>query len=361
MTDAELLQEIEPTLQQNYDDHMKTAHKLGRPFDTVAIMARATGTEPDPLVYGAAARESFQAHVAQFGETYGVDIRPVLAASFLVNLLTEDNLPHYTSRIHSKVGASPALMAFANEWTAEEDSHGEIMRDYALLSGLIGRDEFAVIDGKKYHQGRVSQLREGTEIDPPNMFDAFSYLSLQEHLTKEAHIGLRWLLDNVGVQIMSPISGDEQNHYEFYVKALQAAASVDPDTTLVNMHAVFSGFEMPGKKGIPRFAKHALNISLAGIFDLETIAQSKRVIADRIQLANAAPQSDNGKQAQEELLVMTSDKAIADQRNFMEGLRDSQPATNRSGLSPFILGRTIDYKMSDSIIPRITGFQSIQQ
>lgn len=359
MTDAELLQEIEPTLQQNYEDHMTTANRLGRPFDTVAIMARATGTEPDPLAYGAAARESFQEHIAQFGETHGVDIRPVLAASFLVNLLTEDNLPHYTSRIHSKVGASPALMAFANEWTAEEDSHGEIMRDYALLTGLIGRDDMAIINGTVYHRGRVSQLRSGTEIDPPNMFDAFSYLSLQEYLTKEAHISLRWLLDDVGIQVMSPISGDEQNHYEFYVKALEAAMSADPDATLVNMYSVFSGFEMPGKKGIPRFAKHALSIGLAGIFDLETIAQSKRVITDRVKLADTTPTTDEGKQAQEELLDMTTDEAITEQRAFMETLRDSQPTTTRTGLSPFILGRTIDYKMSGTVIPRITGLQRV--
>lgn len=350
MRDSELLHEIEPQLEQAYEDHMfairdKHSHDpvaTKRPFSPVTQLAEVAGTEEDPLIYGPVLRDDYDTHIKNFEETYGVDIKPVLAAAFLVNLLTEDNLPHYTSRIHSKGAGSEALMLFANEWTAEEDAHGVIMRDFALLTGLIGSRDISLISHVDYDTGRVSQLRAGTEIDPPTLQHAFAYLPLQEHLTKEAHKKLGWVLPPMGRRVMNPIAGDEQNHYEYYFKAAKASLDVDPDGALITMNQVYGSFSMPGALGIPEFDDRSITIGLSGIFDLETIAQSKQTIIKKLEVENADPSTDTAKEAQESLLKETSDRSVKRQRKLMERLRDSAFKDQTSGITPFILGKTID-------------------
>lgn len=351
MLDSELLREIEPKIQIAYEDHMQsikdkssddpTAYK--RPFSPVSQLATVAGTNTDPLEYGPVLRKDYETTITDFGETYGVDVRPVLASSFLVNLLTEDNLPHYTSRIHGKVSGSEALMRFANEWTAEEDTHGVIMRDYALLTGLIGDRETSLISNANYDAGRTSQLRNGTEIDPSSLQVAFAYLSLQEHLTKEAHKKLGWILPKMGQKVMNPIVGDEQNHYEFYRKLSEESLRVDPDGSLIAMNDVYNNFSMPGAVGIPDFNKHSLVIGLSGIFDLETIALSQQIIANKLSISSIEPTTYEGKQAQEQLLAITSNEAIAEQKHIMESFRDLNTNEQPNGLAPFILGKTIDF------------------
>lgn len=351
MLDSELLHEIEPKIQIAYEDHMESIRdKLSddstatkRPFSPVTQLANVAGTSTDPLEYGPILRQDYESTIIDFGETYGVDIRPILASSFLVNLLTEDNLPHYTSRIHGKVSGSEALMLFANEWTAEEDTHGVIMRDYALLTGLIGDRETSLISNASYDIGRTSQLRNGTEIDPSSLQVAFAYLSLQEHLTKEAHKKLGWILPKMGQRVMNPIVGDEQNHYEFYRKLSEASLEIDPDGTLVAMNDIYSNFSMPGALGIPDFINHSMAIGSSGIFDLETIAQSQQNIANKLSISLVKPVTDEGKRAKEQLLINTSDEAVAQQKHIMERFRDAITITQPDGLAPFILGRTIDF------------------
>lgn len=349
MKDSDLLREIEPRLELAYNEHMQSiASKQDgqpdkRPFSAVEQLARSANTEPDPLEYGPVFREDYNNHVSVFAEEYGVDIQAIIGASFLVNLLTEDNLPHYTSRIHSKVHESPALSAFANEWTAEEDTHGVIMRDYALLSGMIGESELSAIPQTTYHQGRVQQLRTGTEINPQDLQIAFTYLTLQELLTKEAHKKEGWILPPTGRKIMNPVAGDEQNHYEFYRKASQASLEVDPDGTLIKMNHVYKEFSMPGRLGIPNFDRLALVIGLSGIFDLETIAQSMQTVAKKLDIASSIPKTDEAKEAKESLIATTSDEAVSQQRNLMESLRDQQQLSSINGLVPFIIGKTVEY------------------
>lgn len=354
MENKELLYHIEPQIEQAYAEHMDsissrdTSNKIiyKRPFSPTSTLADAAGTNNDPLEYGEVLREDHESNMARFSESLGVDIRPVLAASFIVNLLTEDNLPHYTSRIHSKVNQSSALSVFANEWTAEEATHGLLMRDYALLTGIIGDRETALISHSQYDSGRTNQLRNGTEIDPQDLQHAFAYLTLQELLTKEAHNKLGWLLASSGQKAMRPISGDEQNHYEFYRKASEASLDVDPDGTLIAMNSVYSEFSMPGRLGIPEFDTHALTIGISGIFDLESIAQAKQTIVNKLHIEQAAPSSDAGKRAQELLLKNTSDRAVNKEKRIMERLRDNEPAILDNNLAPFILGKTVEFTYS---------------
>ena len=345
---------------------METLRGRREPLYPPTVLARASDSLDidgnlirDPLIYGPVLRAGFQEHLATFGERYGVDVGPVLAAAFLVNLLTEDNLPYYTHKNLGVAGENETLNAWVREWTAEEDSHGVLMRDYALLSGLIA--DHGVIAHATYHAGRSQQLRSGTEIDPSSTFHALAYLTLQELLTKEAHNRLGWLLDSVGRSVLRPISGDEQNHFEFYLALNHAALEVEPDATLRAMHDVYASFDMPGKVGIPDFGNLAAIVGLSGIFDLTTIARSMKDIADKLRLADAQPLTDAGRRAQAAMVELTTEEAVHQQQELMERLRaQAADAPGRSGLKDFILGATIDFRYVDTVAgPRIVSLQEV--
>ena len=360
------MEQINPTIEQAYHDHMKTRRGRREPLYPPTVLARAAGgdgvaAEParDPLVYGPILRDSLQAHIASFSNDFGVDVRPVLAASFLVNLLTEDNLPYYTHKNLGVARSNEVLQTWVREWTAEEDAHGVLMRDYALLSGLIG--DAGVIDHATYHAGRAQQLRSGTEIDPPTNFDALAYLTLQEHLTKEAHNALGWLLDRRGRSVLRPIGGDEHNHFEFYLALSRAALAVDPDVTIIAMRDVYRSFDMPGKVGIPGFTDLATTIGLSGVFDLATIARSMQRIAVKLDIPDVRPTTDWGQRAQTELVELTDDSGVERRQRLMESLRAGvSTAPGDDGLRTFVLGATIDFQRVDTGAgSRIVGLQAI--
>ncbi len=362
-----LLSEIDDTIVAAHEAHMRTPHGRREPLYPPSVLARAARTttasgdaDRDPLAYGPVLRQGLQDHLRDFGDEYGVDVRPVLAAAFLVNLLTEDNLPHYTHKSMVIAGGSDALVEWVQEWTAEEDAHGVLMRDYALLSGLIA--DGGVIDHATYLAGRTSQLRHGTEVDPPSSYHAFAYLTLQEHLTKEAHNGLSWLLDRAGRTALRPVAGDEQNHYEFYLALSGAALAIDPDAALIGIRDAYTSFEMPGRVGIPGFDDLALVIGVAGVFDLATIAGSMRTIATKLGIGDVAPITDAGRRAQAELLALTGERGVRRRRTVMERVRAQVPtAPGPDGLRPFVLGVTIEHDRVDTPAgPRIVGLRRVE-
>jgi acyl-[acyl-carrier-protein] desaturase len=374
VTPAPLLTLIEPAIESAYDSHMATPRGLREPIYPPTVLARAAETQDangvtdrDPLSYGPVLRARFQEHVASFDERYGVDVRPVLAAAFLVNLLTEDNLPYYTHKNLDLAGASEALITWVHEWTAEEDAHGVLMRDYALLTGLIA--DGGIIEHATYAAGRTRQLRAGTEIDPPGLAHALAYLTLQELLTKEAHNALSWLLDASGRSVMRPISGDEHNHFGFYLALSAAALEADPDASLVAMDQVYAAFAMPGRAGIPDFDQLATTVGLAGIFDPAAVARSMRRIVERLDVGGAAPVSDAGRAAQASVLERTGERAVARKQALMERLRGRAAASGSGsaapapdGLRPFLLGVTIDFEYVQTVTgPRIVDLRAVPE
>src|SRR3982751_2720197 len=60
---------------------------------------------------------------------------PVRSALF-VNLLTEDNLPHYFETIN-RVFGHEAWRVWARRWTAEEMRHATVIRDYVTVTRAL--------------------------------------------------------------------------------------------------------------------------------------------------------------------------------------------------------------------------------
>ena len=183
---------------------------------------------------------------------------PVRDALF-VNLLTEDNLPYYFATIDRIFGPGP-WGEWARRWTAEEQRHSIVIRDYLTVTRAL--------DPVELERGRMGQVSGGVVPEPPTAADTLVYVALQELATRVAHRNTGKLLgDPVGYEVMARVAADENMHYLFYRDATTAALAIDPSGVVLAIDRQVREFEMPGT-GIAGFAARAASIARAGIYDL---------------------------------------------------------------------------------------------
>jgi acyl-[acyl-carrier-protein] desaturase len=185
----------------------------------------------------------------------------VARTSFLVNLLTEDNLPSYHREIHTMFGRrDSAWMAWIHRWTAEEGRHSIVLRDYLVVTRNV--------DPVALERGRMQVMETGYERDERDALHGMAYVAFQELATRISHRNTgRYSQDPVADRIMARIAADENLHMVFYRDLIDAAFDVDPSRTLHAVADELVGFEMPGAV-MPGFTRMAAQIADAGIYDL---------------------------------------------------------------------------------------------
>ncbi len=180
--------------------------------------------------------------------------------SLVVNLLTEDNLPYYTTAIHGLFGTDHAWGAWARRWTAEEGRHSIVIRDYLTVTRAV--------DPVALERGRMQQMCHGFHQPIDGPAEGFVYVALQELATRIAHRNTGKLMsDPAGYEVMARVAADENMHFLFYRDVATAAIAVDPSAMVLAMERQVREFEMPGT-GIEGFRDHAVAIAKAGIYDL---------------------------------------------------------------------------------------------
>ena len=245
---AQILAEIEPVAGRLLERHMGVAkewfpHEMV-PYDRGKNFESGAQWSPGD---------------ADFGDA-GIEIdEPVRDALFL-NLLTEDNLPHYFRDIDRLFGSDSSYGEWARNWTAEEGRHSIVMRDYMTVSRAV--------DPVALERARMIQVRGGQVPDPGDAIEALAYVSMQELATRISHRNTGKLMkDEIGTAIMSRVGNDENLHYLFYRDLTSAALEVDPSTTVIAIERAVRNFEMPGT-GIPDYERMAREVARAGIYDL---------------------------------------------------------------------------------------------
>lgn len=183
-----------------------------------------------------------------------------MRSSLFVNLLTEDNLPYYTSTIMSLFGTDGAWGAWVRRWTAEEGRHSIVLRDFVTVTHSL--------DLVALERARMAQVECGQVPLPIDPQSGLVYAALQELATRVAHHNTGKLLDDpAGREVMKRVASDENRHYLFYRDLADAAFQIDPSGMLVAVEREVRTFEMPGT-GILNFSNHAKSIARAGIYDL---------------------------------------------------------------------------------------------
>ena len=240
MDDASLLTELVPTAERLYARHLDTAKEWF----------------PHTFVPWGRGRDFVEGEVWEESEYPMPD---AVRSALFVNLLTEDNLPYYFHTIDNRFGNDDVFRSWNRRWTAEENRHAIVMRDYLTVTRAL--------DPVALERARMAQMCAAVVPEPESVPDGLSYVALQELATRISHRNTGKLLeDKVGYEVMARVAADENLHYLFYRDLVTASLELDPSRTVCAIARQVKEFEMPGV-GIVDFSTHAGAIARAGIYD----------------------------------------------------------------------------------------------
>ncbi|MDQ2849502.1 MAG: acyl-ACP desaturase [Actinomycetota bacterium] len=239
---AHLLEELEPVVAENLDRHMRIAKEWHPhdyiPYDQGRNFAAMGGTDWAP-------------EDSKLSET--------AKAAMFTNLLTEDNLPSYHREIATRFGRDGAWGTWVGRWTAEENRHGIVMRDYLVVTRGV--------DPVELERARMDYMTSGYDSGDKTALEAVTYVSFQELATRVSHRNTgRVTEDPVADKMLARISKDENLHMIFYRNIVEAALKIAPDETLQAILKEVKGFEMPGAT-MAGFRRSSMLIAKAGVYD----------------------------------------------------------------------------------------------
>lgn len=276
MNDEAILHELTPKAEELLERHMRTTkewfpHSLV-PWERGVSMAE--GYEWDPRAF---------------------PLPDVVRSSLFVNLLTEDNLPYYSAHIAGILGRKhEAWTEWNHRWTAEEDRHAMVIRDYLMVTQAV--------DPYELERARMQQMTTAIVPEPPSVADTLAYVALQELATRISHRNTgKMVEDPAGYEVMARVATDENFHFLFYRDAFNELLKIDPSTGVIALERQVREFEMPGT-GIPNFKRHAYAIAKAGIYDVashhDQILQPVVMRHYKVdQLEGLSPEAEQARQA----------------------------------------------------------------
>lgn len=178
-----------------------------------------------------------------------------------INILTEEGLPHFHRLIAEHLGTRNFWSKWNNLWTAEEDRHGNILRDYIRDSRLLN---FRALETMQFNY-----LRSGFAPDwGSDPYKLFIYTSCQEKATQISHINTGKMAagqEPLLVAITQKIAQDESRHYAFYMNVFREIIRRDPNEALAAASTIMPAIDMPGIS-IQNFNDYADVIRRAGIY-----------------------------------------------------------------------------------------------
>jgi len=243
-------------------------------FETRALLKQLETAVEENLGRHLAAAEDWMPHeyvpwsegrnfAALAGEPWSVEqsrLAPIARTALELNLLTEDNLPSYHRELGHTFGRDGAWGVWLNRWTAEEGRHASCIRDYLLVTR--GADP----DGLE--RARMATVQAGWDSGDKPLLHACAYVSFQELATRVSHRNTgRYCEDPIATKLLARIAMDENLHMIFYRNLVQAALEIAPSQTVRAIADEVVGFAMPGSV-VPGFARKAVQIAQAGIYDL---------------------------------------------------------------------------------------------
>lgn len=216
-----------------------------------------------------------------------------------LNLVTEEGLPHFHRTVADHLGDRGPWRAWNNLWTAEEDRHGAVLRDYCRAAGLL--------DTPALERMQFEYLRAGFhprwERDP---YRLLVYTSLQEKATQIAHAntGKRCAEHEPTLgALLARLATEEARHHAFYRQVFAEILARDPDRALESAAQVMPRLEMPGAT-MPHFEEIADVERRLGIYGPRDYL---RIVEDLIRfwkIESLVGLGETGRRAQEKILAV---------------------------------------------------------
>ena len=311
LTQVDLLRELEPIAAREVDRHLVAAKPWHPhdyvPWDEGRNFAAMGGVDWDP-------KQSKLSDLAK--------------AAMVVNLLTEDNLPSYHRDIALAFTRESAWGVWVGRWTAEENRHGIVMRDYLVVTR--GVDQVAL------ENDRMTHMTNGFDpvlSIPPGTAELFVhtlvYVSFQELATRVSHRNTGMICgDPVAERMLQRIAADENLHMIFYRNLYEATFEAVPDLAMEALAAVVTNFQMPGA-GMPNFRRNGVLMAKHGIYDLrQHLDEVIKPILRRWRVFDRTDLTCQGERAREELVAYLQDLETVRVPKF-EDQRDRALARDR--------------------------------
>ncbi|MDI9915002.1 acyl-ACP desaturase [Rhodococcus sp. IEGM 1379] len=247
LTQLELLQELQPVAEENVNRHISMA-KEWHPHDYVPW--------DEGRNFAAMGGEDWSLEQSQLGE--------VARAAMITNLLTEDNLPSYHREIAENFSQDGAWGTWVGRWTAEENRHGIVMRDYLVVTRAVDPVELERL--RMEHM--VTGYNPAVPDDGAGVLHSVAYVTFQELATRVSHRNTgKACNEPVADKMLQRIAADENLHMIFYRNICAAALDLAPDQTLKSVSNIVQNFQMPGS-GMPNFRRNGVLMAKHGIYDL---------------------------------------------------------------------------------------------
>ncbi|MBY4214793.1 acyl-ACP desaturase [Rhodococcus fascians] len=307
LTQLELLQELVPTAEDNVNRHISMAREWHPhdyvPWDEGRNFAALGGTDYDP-------EQSKLSDVAQ--------------AAMITNLLTEDNLPSYHREIAENFSRDGAWGTWVGRWTAEENRHGIVMRDYLVVTR--GVDPVALEEARMIHMTNGYASPAGAGV---GLLHSVAYVTFQELATRVSHRNTGKVCDDpIADRMLQRIAADENLHMIFYRNITGAAMDISPDQTLQAVSDIVTNFVMPGA-GMPNFRRNGVLMAKHGIYDLrQHLEDVVWPVLRKWQVFERNDFTARGENKREELAAFLED--LERQATKFEEMRDRSLARERA-------------------------------
>jgi acyl-[acyl-carrier-protein] desaturase len=160
------------------------------------------------------------------------------------------------------------------------------------------------VDPYELEDLRMAHMSLGYQTPYENdMLHTIAYVSFQELATRISHRNTGKLSDDpIAESMMQRVALDENLHMLFYRNTLSAALDMEPNAAMRAISDVVRNFDMPGAN-MPGFGRKAVQIALAGIYDLQL--HIEEVVTPVLRAWNVFERNDlsgDGLVAREELV-----------------------------------------------------------
>jgi acyl-[acyl-carrier-protein] desaturase len=281
---VEVLREIEPIAEALMATHLEKRRLW---FSTDFLPADEQLTDEEDAHFLARLRERARG------------ISDAIRVSVCVNLLTEEGLPHFHRLISKYMGDESVWGRWNFMWTAEEDRHGAVLRDYARDTRLF---KFSVVEKMQYAYQEAG-FTPDWDKDP---YRVFVYTTLQERATQYSHRNTGRLVGDeepLLKGVLLAAAADEAKHFAFYRQVFEAILKVDPNQALQSALHIMPSIDMPGFK-MPHFRDMADIIRRMGIYGPWEYKEIVEEAIDFWKLETLTGLNEMGRKAQDKILAI---------------------------------------------------------
>ena len=195
------------------------------------------------------------------GRSRSRTLSPIARTALEVNLLTEDNLPSYHREVERAFGRDSAWGTWVNRWTAEEGRHAFCIRDYLLVTRGVDPDEL--------ERARMETMETGYDCGDKPLLNVCAYVSFQELATRVSHRNTgRYTEEPIAEKLLTRVAKDENLHMIFYRNIVAGGARARARARRCGRSPTRSSTSRCRAAIIPGFARKAVQMAKAGIYDL---------------------------------------------------------------------------------------------